>query len=250
MVIDSSEVIGVVSLLLLGYGRSCRVANYIDKNILCQAYIHIKSEHLTDEELLKLEQYLDEFVTSRADFFLYPDPDIDIAIKDGSIKLYVTILGTLSALFTGVANYPDFREGAIQIYDDAKRLSDYMTTESLFQAKARHNDVIRVEARTGIIGSVKKVINDLDAVKSQNGSVMADTLATKLSKSKEDIGKLLSNLNTEEDRKLVKDGLTEIINKFPSAPTAPPKKRNHSDLVEMYQRELDDIKRVIQESQV
>ncbi len=221
------------------------MADYIDKNILCQAYIHVEPEEITDKFLKELSDHLKSFVHSRAEFFLYPDPEIDIELKDGSIKLYATVLGTISTLFVGVANYPDFREGAILIYEDVKRLSDYIASESLFSTRARHDQVIRVEARTGVIGSVRKIVGEIDAVGSMNGVEYADRLANKLGECKEGVLKLLDNLYAEEDIALVKDGVLGLLEKLPNTPTPPPNKQNPSAHVLSYRKELEAIKKVL-----
>lgn len=132
------------------------MADYINKNIICQAYVHVDPEDVSEELLVDLRSHLENFVKSRSEFFLFPNPEVSIELKEGSIKIYATILGTFGALYGAVANYPSFREGVGLIYEDTKRLSEYIASESIFTTKARHNQVIRVEARTGVIGSIKK----------------------------------------------------------------------------------------------
>lgn len=221
------------------------MADYINKNILCQAYVHVEPDKITDELIEELSVHLNEFVKSRAEFFLYPNPEIDIELKEGSIKIYATILGTITTLFAGVTNYPDFREGAILLYEDVKRLSDYIASESIFSTKARHHQIIRVEARTGVIGSVKKIITDLDAVKSLNGTVQADSLTAKLFGIKEDIGKLLENLKSSDDEVFVKNGFSKIIDSMPKTPLPPPRKQNHPDQIAAYRDEIKAIKELL-----
>ncbi|MEW8440534.1 MAG: hypothetical protein AB2689_20495 [Candidatus Thiodiazotropha taylori] len=222
------------------------MADYINKNILCQAYVHVEPEEITDGLLEGIEAHLKDFVRSRAEFFLYPDPDVEIELKDGSIKLYATIMGTITTLFAGVANYPEFREGAIQIYEDVRRLSDYIASESLFSTRARHDQVIRVEARTGVVGSVRKIVGEIDTVKTMNGTVYADRLANKLAQCKEDILKLMDNLRSDEDRVLVKKGFQELLEALPNTPTPPPRKQNPPDHVFSYRNELKALTKLVE----
>ncbi|MEE3915748.1 hypothetical protein [Pseudomonas viridiflava] len=58
------------------------MADYIDKSIICQAYIHIDPvpEGL-DEEALKGE--LEGFLGVRAEFFLYKDVATQVELKEG-----------------------------------------------------------------------------------------------------------------------------------------------------------------------
>ncbi|MGD9725782.1 MAG: hypothetical protein AB7Q04_13950 [Steroidobacteraceae bacterium] len=219
------------------------MADYINKNILCQAYIHVEPDDISDEIAQALKIHLTEFVKSRGDFFLYPNPDVEIEVKEGSLKVYATIVGTVAAaLYTGVANYPTFREGAIVLYEDAKRLSEYIAAEGLFATRARHTQVIRVEARTGVIGSIKKIVAAFDALKAMDGTVTADKQLAKLKEIDEDIDKLMDNLKSQEDIELVKNGLLEIAGDAPQKPSDPPRKRSHPMDVIRYRNLLKAVK--------
>lgn len=221
------------------------MADYINKNILCQAYVHVEPEEITEELLAYLETHLKSFVQTRAEFFLCKDPEVEIELKDGSIKLYATILGTVTTLFAGVANYPDFREGAILLYEDTKRLADYITTESIYSSKARHGQVIRVEARTGVIGSIRKVIAELDILKGFDGVFYVNRHTEKVIGIQNQLSKLLDNLNSKEDVQLVKSGILGIVNELPNSPMPPPNKTNNPDLLIIYREELKKLKRLL-----
>jgi hypothetical protein len=199
------------------------VANYINKNILSQAYIHVEPKGIeTEEELEAFKVKLTEFAKSRTDFFLAEDLDITVEFEDGSIKARITIMGTIFILLNGISNYKNFREGIQLIQNDAKWLSDAIISESLFETKAKHQDVIRVEARTGIIGSAHKILNQLQQIKSgANGSMLASDLVNKIDKVEADISKLIDNINDQRDKLLVVEEAIEIISDLPETPTPP-----------------------------
>ncbi len=218
------------------------MADYINKNILCQAYVHVEPAEVTDEVVERLREHLTDFVRTRAEFFLYPNPDIEIELKPGSIKLYATVLGTVSTLFAGVANYPNFRQGAISIYEDTKRLSEYITTESLYSTKARYGQVVRIEARTGVVGSIRKVVSEFNTLEGMNGTAYASRHAIKLSEIKSQVEKLIQNLNSDEDIALVKSGLIDIVNSLPDTPKPPPGKTNENEAILSYREERKNLK--------
>lgn len=64
-----------------------------------------------------------------------------------------------------MTNYSSYREGIKTIVSDVARLSDVVNAEVLFQTKSRSkNEIIRVEARKGIVGSldnINKKINEI-----------------------------------------------------------------------------------------
>lgn len=145
------------------------MANYINLNILSQSYIHIEPVNLAQNEIEAFQSYISQFVSDRGKFFLYPDVQIDVAIKEGSLKSYATVLGTIYAVYLGIGNYGDFRQGISLLYEDCRRLAESVCNESLFQSKARNPEIIRIEARTGVIGSLKKILQTLIAFSDLTG---------------------------------------------------------------------------------
>ncbi len=222
------------------------MANYINGNMLCQAYIHVEPDEITQELTTQLQNHLESFVKTRVDFFLYSETDINIELQEGSIKLRITVFGTMMALFSAVANYPEFRSGAISMYDDVKRLSEYVISESVFSTKAKHHQIIRVEARTGVIGSTRKIISKLDMVNNNNGKVMADTLTKYINQSGENIEILLNRVKTEEDKNFIKNGFQEIISELPKKPTPPNKKTNTDEQIKLYESSVDYITKIVE----
>lgn len=213
------------------------MANYIDQNIICQAYIHVEPVNLPDEALEGYREYVKEFVEARGKFFLYPDVEIDVELKEGSLKSYATVLGTISALYAGIAQYPDFRSGVSLMYEDCKRLSESIVSESLFMARARNNEVIRVEARTGVVGSLKKAVSDIDAIAKQNGEISPKEMARRLEDVRDDILKLSDNLHSAEDKKLVAGELAKLLQETPTSPKPRPGGKDDPDSILWYRNE-------------
>ncbi|MGF1845434.1 hypothetical protein L4C39_20035, partial [Vibrio clamense] len=88
------------------------MADYINKNILSQAYIHIEPQKLkSKEELAQFKVELEAFARQRIGFFLSPDLPIEIEFEEGSLIARITVLGTISVLFQFISGYKDFREG-------------------------------------------------------------------------------------------------------------------------------------------
>ncbi|MDU1145232.1 hypothetical protein [Aeromonas rivipollensis] len=220
------------------------MADYINKNILSQAYIHIESEVVKNEQQLEeFKQLITEFARSRVDFFLSPDAPIEVDFEEGSLIARITILGTIGLLFQGIANYKDFREGIQLIYSDAKRVTDYIISEGVFSAGSRQQNVIRLEARVGIIGSIQKVINQLEGIKSDaNGRKLATDLVEKLIESNKDIEKLISNLAAESDVELVKKGFLEIVDEMPEEPQPPKNKINEVAAANSYRNQKKKLR--------
>ncbi|WP_207807945.1 MULTISPECIES: hypothetical protein [unclassified Pseudomonas] len=175
------------------------MADYINKSIICQAYLHIDPvpENL-DEAALKAE--LESFLGVRAEFFLYKDVGTEVELKEGSLKIYLTILGTL---YAGIAQYPDFRQGVELFAADSKRVSDYAVSESLFLTKSRHDCVLRTEARTGVCGTLKKIVDEIDFIKRESGAADPSRLIARMEALKKDIFIFKDNVTDPADKEWV-----------------------------------------------
>jgi hypothetical protein len=191
------------------------MADYINKNILCQAYLHVEGEESEGVDTANVLPELRDFAATRAEFFLYPEVELDTSSKEGSLIVYVTVLGTIGAL---IIKYPEFRAGVIAIYDDVKRFSEYLVSEGLFKTHSRRKEIVRVEARTGVIGSLRKIVSDIDSVRRENGVRSERWMAERLEKIGEQIDVLRKNLHSEEDRELVREGLRQMILELPKLP--------------------------------
>jgi hypothetical protein len=213
------------------------LADYIKKNILSQAYIHVEPTELeTEEQLAEFKKHITEFARSRTNFYLHPDVSIEIEFEEGSLISRITVIGSIFLLMNGVANYPDFREGVSLIYNDSKRLSEYMVSEAQFFAGSKHQDVIRLEARTGVVGSLHKVILQLEQIKrGAGGSILAKDLVSKINKTQDDIEDLIGNLQEESDINLIKHGLSTLVNEIPEKPKPPKDKANTPLAISSYQ---------------
>lgn len=219
------------------------MADYINKNIVSQAYVHIEPTAFeTPEDLERFKSSLESFAKSRVGFFLSPDLPIEIVFEEGSLIARVTVLGTICLLLQGISNYKDFREGIQLIYSDAKRVTDYIISHTSFEAGARQENVIRLEARVGIIGSIQKCINQLESIKrGANGGLLAEGISKKVTDAISELQKLMGNINDPNDKELIKNGLIEIVNELPDIPKPPKDKVNSQEAILGYQRKRHQL---------
>ncbi|HEH9408624.1 hypothetical protein [Aeromonas salmonicida] len=224
------------------------MADYINKNIISQAYIHVEPRGMeTDEQLESFKEHLRKFSLTRTEFFLSEGLDINVEFEDGSIKARVTVIGTLMLLLQGISSYKDFREGLQLLYSDAKWLSDAIISESLYQTKAKHHDIIRVEARTEIIGSIHKVFNKLESIKrGTKGAMLATDIVEKIDDVQDEILKLMDNICDLADKNLVAKECIILIKELPETPVPPKDKENKNYAVYEYRRKKSNLISVIE----
>jgi hypothetical protein len=177
------------------------MADYIDKNILCQAYIHVElPDGLTEQQLQEIKNHLMNYANLRAQFFDY-------------------------------------------LHTDVKRLADSMVAESLFSTKARHQHVLRTEARTGVVGSLKCLIDDLNILEGSLGQISVDEAARRIKKIKDDADVLLVNVRSDEDMKSIQNELDDFSDHLPDRCPHPPEKSPNDSAIVAYYDSLSELRK-------
>lgn len=217
------------------------MADYIDKNILCQAYVHVElPDDINPEKLSEIKAHLLQFTESRARFFVYPEVAVDVEFKDGSLKSYLTIAG---AIYIAIGNYGGFREGIDYLHTDIKRLADALVNETLFVTRARHHSIKHTEARTGVVGSMKELLADVSTVETVLGQVSVDEISGRLRRINKDAEMLIENLHDDNDIGEIESELGRFSDSIPDSCPFPKGKVPDDAAVISYYEALSDIRR-------
>jgi hypothetical protein len=217
------------------------MADYIDKNILCQAYVHVElPEGITDEQLEEIKRHLVQFANLRGKFFVYQDVLVDVEFREGSLKAYVTVAG---AIYLAIAGYGSFRTGIDYLYTDVKRLADSMVAEGLFMTKAKHEAIRRTEARTGVVGSLKILVDDMNVLEASLGQISVEEAARRIKKIKDDADVLLVNVRSDEDVANIQAELGDFADKLPERCPHPPEQRPDSLAIVTYYDVLSEFRK-------
>lgn len=201
------------------------VADYINSNILCESYVHVEPEWLYQvsaalrkEKLSLIRNEIEDFADKRLKFFLSDDVLIEITFAEGSIKAKITAYGPIILLIgSSILNYSGFRESIKQLASDMSRASSMLSSEMLFQTNARNkSEILRVEARKGIIGSIERINTKIDSIDSQldDKEISPTRINGELLDLHDMILTLVSNLNNAEDKRLVASALSDGVSKL------------------------------------
>lgn len=217
------------------------MADYIDKSILCQAYVHVElPENITHDELDSIKEHLKQFTDARAKFFVYPDVIVEVEFREGSLKTYLTIAG---AIYIAMGNYGGFREGVDYLHTDIKRLADSLVSETLFMTRARHHSIRRTEARTGVIGSLKVLMDDLMTLESSIGQISVDETARRVKRLKEDAERLLENVRDGNDRDKIETEIECFVDILPDNCPHPKEKVPDDAAILLYHDVIAEIRK-------
>jgi hypothetical protein len=217
------------------------MANYIDQNIICEAYININKplDSLTVKQREDIKKHLTEMTKKYAGFYLSPDIQTIVEAKDGSIRSYITILGTLITLYSIPLKSADFATVTHNLHKDSRRLAVFLQLESMFQYGAKDKDLTHAETRGGVIGSIAKITSRIESTKFFSGEDDDLTkLIIKLKETREDIVNLGENIINLKDKIFIRDNLKELLKDVPRKPSHPEHKTHKKERVEAYQEEI------------
>ncbi len=204
------------------------MANYINKEILAEAYTHLDIEIFDDKEKLQqLKSDLTIFFKERASFIFETDVDIVIEFEEGSLKTRVIAIGSVAAVIAGaVSAYPSFKEGITSIANDAAAIAQSANIEVIFRTKTPYCDRLRIEKRKGVFGRVQVLLGDLDAIvgdieiaKLPTGKKSireADKLNDRLLQWDEKADLLFEKFEDDNTKACVAEGLIEEFGKLPN----------------------------------
>src|SRR5436305_222675 len=99
------------------------MANYIHREILCEAYSHL-DVHVEPAKRQETEKWLAHYAQQRAQFLFGKGVRVKVEITEGSLKAKIIVLGSFAiALSNGISWYGSFRGGVDQLAKDASILA-------------------------------------------------------------------------------------------------------------------------------
>lgn len=203
------------------------MANYIDKEVLCEGYTHINSDLASDPtKLAELKRTLTDFFNERAKFLLGQDVEIRVEFEDGSLKTRISAIGAAGVILAGaISQYGGFRDGISLLAKDATTLAQSANLELLFRTRAAHCDRINVESRKGVFGRVESLIRELDGIveklrlsklpTNQKAAASFDSIVDELLEWDRKSDKLFEKFDSPHTTGCVSTGLAEELEKIP-----------------------------------
>lgn len=203
------------------------MAKYINKAIICEAYIHLEiDESFSPEKINKIKIDLKNFFDARVKFLLGENVQTEIETETGSLKVKLKAFAGIATLLGGaVISYPSFRDAVKVLHEDSKLLAEATNLETIFVTKTPSCDRLHSEARTGLIGRISKLITNVESLRDQVNNLPAPSKKSDLNKISEttlivirltnESEKLLSKIKTDEDRFCIAKGIHSVFNQLP-----------------------------------
>lgn len=144
------------------------MANYIDQELLCEAYTHFNIEEYPSEATrAQLKTELKHFFEERAKFLFGEEISIEIEFEEGSLKTKLKVIGKKSILgaVALVTAYGSIRAGIDSIARDSTMLAQSGILEIAFRSKTAFCDQVAVERRKGVFGRASEFMTQLDGIR-------------------------------------------------------------------------------------
>lgn len=205
------------------------MANYINTEILSEAYTHLDIELYNDKARLEqLRHDLEGFFRDRASFLFGGDVDIKVVFEEGSLRTKVIAVGSAVTILTAaISSYGSFRQGVTQLASDAGILAQSANMEVVFRTKTPLCDRLRIEKRKGVFGRVSALISGIDSLAlriedsrlptTKNQAKLVDDLINSMISWHQESDRLFTKLENKETISCVAQGLQEEIYRLPKS---------------------------------
>lgn len=188
------------------------MADYVRETILSQAYAHIETVKLSEEEKRKFEIDIAIYQAPRAKKMLGSDIVPEIRTKDGSLIVYSTVYGSLADTLGAPK---DFMSAINQLFGASKMLAEACNVESLFLCPDKDAYFVRSEGRTGVVRTTKELFDNIERIILKRGETHTK-IETILAAVDKKIIFLNDQLTWGRDKKLVWDNFLPMLKSLQS----------------------------------
>lgn len=188
------------------------MANYIKKTILSESYSHIAVVELNAQQKKDFEMDIKAYQAPRARRMLGLDIEPEVRTEDGSLIVYLTVYGSLK---DALGDFQDFREALQNLYTSSRMVADACNLESLYLSGGRKKDLIRAEARTGVVKATRELYDMCKGYIETSEKFSQRRLASIVHEIDKKVVKLNSNLTLARDRALVWTHIAPLLEKLP-----------------------------------
>lgn len=130
--------------------------------------------------------------------------EVEVVLQDGSLFTKITVVGgLLLGTYHGVASYPDFKDGIVELCEDANKYTDAFVHNFLSASATPQSKVVKISTSTKTPGKVSRLLKKLERLdqKAKQKTEISEQLATAnqtLESIARDISKVeIENLKTQ-----------------------------------------------------
>jgi hypothetical protein len=206
---------------------------------LAQAYIHLKPYHASRKKLQRLGKSTDILAADIAKRIYGGNVVIDVQFEEGSLRVRVTVIGTLAAtlaVYSTVADYKGFKDSVAELCDDARQYATDVCEPFTKKAGANEEQVYRFERRTKTTGKLYRLAKRLEKLENSVSALSPNDVKKELSQASRELAAIAKDLSPTEMEAVEKQLTSKTLpppSKWPPPQLEPPKaaKKDEEQLV-------------------
>ncbi|MGY4198922.1 hypothetical protein [Bradyrhizobium sp. USDA 4520] len=183
---------------------------------LAQTYVHLRPYGLNAETIQRLGAAILKSAEVGARDCYGGDVTVEVDLEEGSAKIWIAVLGALSAVYGTIADYKGFKESIGEMVQDARWFGDFMIEATKQNTHATDKQVFRTERRLQTPGKIKRVTEKLE--KLEHSGLNAKQLNKQLEVAIDEIKRIEKDLSEEE-----REGFHALLLNFENLPPLKPK---------------------------
>ncbi|MFC1664828.1 hypothetical protein ACFL17_04275 [Pseudomonadota bacterium] len=173
---------------------------------LAETYFRLDIK-LSDKDALELQSYLQQRASSYAEKLFGQVPEYVVYVEDGTVRVWIGVLGTLFVLITG---YGSLRSGVDFIVQDAIKFSERVRAD-IRRSGISDSEILRFERRLGVPGKIQRLFHRLDRLDQHGHDLSKTEYKREILSVSRSIHSILEKVDNQRDRDLLTETLPEKI---------------------------------------
>lgn len=205
---------------------------------LSKIFIHIDI-NFSEIEKEYGKQYLENLIKSYADNLYRQNAKIDLYLVDGSLKIYITIIGVI---YLAIGQYGSFRSGIDYLKKDTEVLSKIIVNDLQKNGLAKKK-IIKINKNAGTISKISRLINRIDKFNQLDHS--KDEYKNEIENILKYTQKIIYTLDDEQDINLFLNSVYELDSNHRIYNELPKRKENLIDFKNIFIRNNEEYEEYI-----
>jgi hypothetical protein len=170
---------------------------------LAEAYVRLRPYYVSKEQLARLGNATDELARIGALEFYEQPVEIAVELVEGTLLTKVTLAGTMFfTAFTGYASIDGAINTTEKLCKSANLFGDYVCSAFIKEAKAKPEQVERMERRLKTPGKLRRVLRRMEWLDMNATRMSKEELESELRKTKLQLEKAMKDLDEGEQKAL------------------------------------------------
>jgi hypothetical protein len=171
---------------------------------LAEAYVRLRPyPHVSEEQLARLGRATDEFARLGALEFYEQPVEITVELVQGTLWAKVRLAGRIFfVVFTGYASIDGAINTTEKLCKSANLFGDYVCSSFIKEAKAKPEQVERIERRLKTPGKLRRVLKQMEQLDMNATRMSKDELQSELHKRKLELENAMKDLDEADQKAL------------------------------------------------